>query len=741
MTAHRRKHWFPAGGSLLLALLLALSCGERYAGAAAPKEPRQAAPSQRFAESLTLADAGLRKSLVLRGFTSSRSVSFTVPQTELVRSATLRLLFHASPGLLPTESQLNLSLNGTLFATLPVARETSGRGVNSTLLEQVIVVPPELVVHSNELGFELIGRTASGDAASAWVQIDAVTGLDLEGERLTFPDDLRILPLPFFDAGMKRPTVPIVFLAPPSPKELQAAGVVASWFGILADDHPAHFPVSLGQLPPGNVILISQHAADLPPELKLPAGEGPEIVFRPNPADPAAKVLVLAADDADGVLTAAIGLTRGAGEFAGDAERVTVRALPQRRQPDGAPRWLRTDQPLPLSTLPHSIEARGDGTVLLRASFRTPPDLNWMGETAFPLRLGLSKMATEGPPRTLQVRLNGRFIAAVSLAPGARSPAAGDAVLPVSVAALRPFRNTLEFQLSPSGEDHTCCGALPEDTLLEPLVNTASLDFRDASHWTTLPNLQLFANAGYPFTRSADLAGTTVVLPGTPTAQEIELFLDLMAHCGAQTGYPVLRVEVADARALASGKDLLVLGTIADSPAFAALQSRLPVAFARHGVRLSTPARTRNSVLRWLRGRGEREEDSAFALDIEGSAPDAVMEGIEWPARSGHTAVLIALRDESQSPGFSEAFRRASPSGEIAGAVSILRGASFASYSRGTDEYHVGSLPLWQRLQVSVAGLPWWPGILLLLLVFFLAARLRRPRLSMEGRWEEVSAP
>ncbi len=64
-----------------------------------------------------------------------------------------------------------------------------------------------------------------------------------------------------------------------------------------------------------------------------------------------------------------------------------------------------------------------------------------------------------------------------------------------------------------------------------------------------LPNLEIFANAGYPFTRKADLSDTAVVLPDIPSTDEIELFLTLMGHFGAQTGYPVLNVTVTNPKA------------------------------------------------------------------------------------------------------------------------------------------------------------------------------------------------
>src|SRR5208337_1273685 len=64
-------------------------------------------------------------------------------------------------------------------------------------------------------------------------------------------------------------------------------------------------------------------------------------------------------------------------------------------------------------------------------------------------------------------------------------------------------------------------------------------------HYAPLPNLELFANAGFPFTRLADLSETTVVLPSAPSEQEIETFVTLMGHFSRQTGFPALRVTVA----------------------------------------------------------------------------------------------------------------------------------------------------------------------------------------------------
>jgi len=83
---------------------------------------RPVAPGQ-FDNLFTLADVGTTETIVLRGVDSYHSVYFTVPQTQLVKTATMQLKFHFSPGLLPMISHLKVSLNGTLFATLPVTQQ------------------------------------------------------------------------------------------------------------------------------------------------------------------------------------------------------------------------------------------------------------------------------------------------------------------------------------------------------------------------------------------------------------------------------------------------------------------------------------------------------------------------------------------------------------------------------------------------------------------------------------------
>ena len=80
---------------------------------------RPVAPGS-FDNIFTLADVGEPDTIVMRGVDAYHSVYFSIPQTQVVKTATMKLRYHFSPGLIPALSHLKVSLNGTLFATLAV---------------------------------------------------------------------------------------------------------------------------------------------------------------------------------------------------------------------------------------------------------------------------------------------------------------------------------------------------------------------------------------------------------------------------------------------------------------------------------------------------------------------------------------------------------------------------------------------------------------------------------------------
>jgi cellulose synthase (UDP-forming) len=73
------------------------------------------------------------------------------------------------------------------------------------------------------------------------------------------------------------------------------------------------------------------------------------------------------------------------------------------------------------------------------------------------------------------------------------------------------------------------------------------------------------------------LSQTIVVLPSVPHPEEISLYLHLLSHFAAETGYPAPRVTVAGPNTvIAKDYNYLVLGKVANQPAFQSLAPLLP---------------------------------------------------------------------------------------------------------------------------------------------------------------------
>ena len=726
----------------------------------------RAVPPGQFDNIFTLADVSVPDTIVLRGVDAYHSTFFNVPQTQIVKSATMHIRYHFSPGLLPALSHLKVSLNGTLFATLPVTTNPSftgpdltsdqkiaasdvinvTRNENSALLEATLTLPVDMIVQSNELTFEFIGhytmQCEDPSHSTLWAHVDSNSSIELSGALLPLQNDLKLLPLPFYDVAVNlHPVIPIVFLTQPSPAAMRAAAIVTSWFGILTDYRPVHFPVSIGTIPQGNAIVIGESAADLPAALNITASSGPTVAMRTNPTDPYSKLLILTGDNGDDLVTAAQVLTLQKDLLASDTQSLHNIKHPNARKPDDAPRWLTTDHITHIGDITQTGDLQGDGSVPVGAYMRLPPDLytEALGTLSFHMgyRYNGIPLANES---TLQVYVNTAYVSSTPMPHTEKASAKLETVVPVPVVDLRPFSNSMMlkfvFQIAKKGK---CQDTAPLN-LQGAIIKDSYLDIQGIPHWTPLPNLELYANAGYPFTRMADLAETTVVLPDVPSADELEMFLTFMGHFGAQTGYPVLNVAVTNADGMKADKlrDYIVMGTVDDQPALKKLNNNLPVVIDGNGLHIQdTQGFFAPLQKAWWRVRSSDHVRSG-QLETAGGLPDALIEGIEWPSGSNRSVVVMALRDHSVVPNFLNIFLRTSQSSDISQSVSVLHGTRFSSYRIGADIYRVGTLSLWVRLNMLFSEFPWIVVITSLILCVLMAALIRamlrrRARIRLQG--------
>ena len=579
-----------------------------------------------------------------------------------------------------------------------------------------------------------------------WARVHRSTYLDIQGDLLPLADDLKQLPLPFLDPAVVQPlSLPVVFASAPSTKAIQAAGIVTSYFGMISESRPVRFPVHIGETAAGNAIVISDSPSNLPAGLNMAVVDQPTIAMRTNPNDPFGKVLVIAGQDSEQTIRAAQAVAMNSSLLQGAQTTIDTLNLPARQPADGAPRWARTDQTVALWDYASADQLQNDGSTPLSVYFRLAPDIFYNERPNAVLRLAYRYNSIPiGPISSMQIRVNNAFLGSLPLVPGQEASRRMQLDVPVPVVNLRPFSNSLSFDFTFQLLKKSNCQDTTPVNMQGAILRDTYLDLRGYPHYAPMPNLEIFANAGFPFTRFADLAQTTVVLPPTPTEQEIEMFVTLMGHFGRQTGYPG-----AARHGGWPGRDA------------GPREYRLPGHRNRR-----RPARLRQDRQQSSRHSAQWEDPGARHRRIFRAPASCLVEGsvrrtlrVRRPDRLGHARrrhrrhrVALRYRAEPQHrrhPPQRFAHLRAvhedipvRPAGQrYTGIRFDAPGTRFQSFRVGAAVYHVGILPWWTRLTLWFMEVPWLAAVVVLALAFLLAIWTRqwlrqkaRARLKMVER-------
>jgi cellulose synthase (UDP-forming) len=670
-------------------------------------------------EILTLKDMGVENGIEMRGPHSYYSVRFTLSNVLVPQQTVLKLSYSIDPSLDGRTTFLKVTVNGTIVATLHP--ELQGQSADGFVEVEVPILNAPLV-RNNLIVFEFIGGGAMQreDQAGARVlaRIASNSTLNVVGDRLLWKNDLSQLPLPIFDSDLQASTtVPFVFLSTPDPVVLESAGVVASWLGIHAKSKPVHFAAALGQIPRGNVVLISDNPASLPSSLGILTRTGSLIALRSNPSDAYGSVLVVAGDDDEQLLRAARTLsltskvtgTSAATGFVmtGDDAQIPELVMPPKHQHDDAPRWLRAERATPIASCITQAALRSDGSNAIPLYFHVPPDLYYGERQNLRLHINYQYNALPvAPGSALRLIMNGRLINEAVLTPGI-GVNDRQRVIAVPVADIRPFGNTMLFNFDFATTNHSAPQEGSPASLNGTILCNSSLDLQGLALWARMPNLKLFANAGFPFTQLADLSETTVVLPAAPSADEISLYLHIMGHFGQQTGYPVLQVTVEGPDAVISkDRDYLILGTVGNQPAFSSLDNLLRVTLDSSGIHvkdekgyLSFASSFKAFVARsWASLVGNPV--SEILPSSLGGTPDVLLEEIESPSSPDRSIVLVALQQDTSAEVFADVFLDRSQSDDITSSVSLLRNGRFKSYPMNGPTYHVGDISNYAMMRI-----------------------------------------
>lgn len=695
-----------------------------------------------YSSTFTLKDVGIPQQITFRGVDAAQNIPFSLPQTAVVKDAVLHLHYAFSPSLIASLSHLNVVLNDTLIATLPVPPNT---GQMQPELNVDIPLPATDFVRNNVLQFHFIGhytlQCEDPSNSALWARVENSSSIALSGSLLNIPNDLKILPFPFYDGSVGSDTVsiPVIFASSPSTQSLEAAGIVASWFGVQIKSKPLHFPVMVGTtFPHGNFVLLTDNPQALPASLNLRVN-GPVIAMRANPNDPYGELLILAGTNSQQLLTAAQAFAIGSSMMQGDTAEITNFALPDLRKADDAPLWMRTDRTTPIWDNPSQTDLQSDGSAPVAVYLRIPPDLFFSDNKALPMRVDYRYNAISlANESTLRIDANGAMVQQLPM-PHENNPSKQlSSEIDVPVVNMRPFANTFlfhfYFQIAKKGH----CQDTAPINLQGAILRSSFLNVKGLYHWAAMPNLELFANAGFPFTRFADLAQTKIILPAQPSPEETSLYLSLLGYFGEQTGYPATRVQVGEASDLGQDADYdyLILGTTSDEQqALDSLKDKLPVSVTQNSYSITGTsgffARIEHAwwqvaQLRpdWYWKLTNPTERIGLIASI-GQPPDALIQGIESPWKRNRSIVAITLRSDQQATPFVDAFWNVSGSSSISESVSVLHGATFTSYRIGDLFYHVGHLPFWAHLRYWLEEFPWLLVPLTFILGLFIVPWIR----------------
>jgi len=718
-------------GMLLLVSISLLAGRKVYAEAVPSKHPiKSANPSASEGAPVnyhfTLTTLGAKNGVLLDRENRGQTITISLPSTSLIESGELYVKYslpEASKGGIGT---FDILLNDSALASItPTAEDISRRGG-----DVLVPLPADQLVHENRLTLRLAGAADAACGAeapaSAPIRIDPETRISFSARRLPVASDLALLPEPFLQRAVSLPQVlPFVFADTPDSITLQAAGVLASWAGTQVYSSTATFPAQLGPVPSGNAVVFLLGNQQIEGLEALPAAV-PTVSVIPNPTDPLSRLMVLRAETPERLLQLAQAFSLGQLALAGQTASLETFTMPARRSPNDAPRWIHTDR-VPLSQLSGAETIAVDGSNPLNFYLHFAPDFNFGNRKDMYLHLAYSATADALDRRSnIQVRLNGNPAGSVPLTVGTNRTAdipMGD--LPAAV-----FANTMQVQFYGVPPAARACDG--SNHFGATIGKGSFLDMGGAVHLVSLPNLLLFANAGYPFTRYADLSESTVVVPTSPTLAELTLYLDLMGYFGAQTGYPVLRVQVAHAgeEPGLNGKNLLALGTFRDVAVLGDEGITLPFHFDGAAWSLTRRARLFDRFNRWLHPGAASD---GFPME-ESSSPDGVIEAIRSPYASDRSIVVIAAKDDAALPAMIAELLNQLPQDSIRDNVSVWQGGSFTSYRLFAAGYSLGDASPVDSARLLLPQYPILVALALLAIFFVFAWWIR---LFIHGRIRE----
>lgn len=658
--------------------------------------------------------------LSLRGNAPDGQADFTVRRDEVVTKASLDLDFTPSPSLLPLISQIKVYLNDELMGVTALTKEQMGER-NHVRID----LDPRYAKDFNRLKVSFVGhyQNVCENPASdtLWLNVNRDSKLSLQLQTLPVRNELSFFPMPFLDVrDNKKLTLPMVFSGEVPLLQQQAAAVLASWFGAKAQWRGQQFPVLIDQLPDSNALVFATNEQRPAFLADYPKVKGPTIDMISSPDNPYVKLLLILGRDQQDLLMAAKGLAQGDVLLRGQSVRVDEVKPLSPRQPYDAPNWVRLDRKMRFDELTDyqgQLQATGRRLWPMSMTLRLPPDLYLLGANGIKADLKYHHTAPimrDGS--RLDVAVNGQFMKSFPLEPGEFKSeqlltlplwfAGDDQARTLRMPGLKTTQvNNLSFsfeyaQESMGGNANGRCDLVLPPAHQVRIDDSSTIDFTGYRHFIEMPDLKAFANAGFPFSRMADLADTQVVMPAKPHPTQLTTLLNAVGAIGAETGYPALSLRIVNDWEQAREEDLdtLLIGSL---PKEFQQDAEPDALLASTSSWINQPHREyRDDLLSTL---ADREPQARVGMS--GNRAIAAILGLQSPTHDQRSLVALLADGPAGVTLLNDTLQNASLRGQVAGSVAIIRESGVKSLAVG-ERYEVGYLPWWERVWQLFANYP-----------------------------------
>jgi hypothetical protein len=554
----------------------------------------------------TLKEIGTTNPVLLQGLDARYDHLLNVRSDEIALGVKLKLQFYFSKYLLDN-SELEVLVNDQTVKKIKL----DGAQGNQLTTEE-IEIPYQILTANNLITYKFQGHYSNNCEdprdSRLWFVLGNKSQFELTTSQFATQSDLSAFPVPFIDPDQQAPSViPFVFAGSPDKNTLEAAGILSSFMGATGYQQKIKFKSVFNKIPTsGNAIIFVSDPEYLVNLNFKKINPEPSLAIIENPFDKLGKLLLVMGSNGNAHKTSILNLIDKKRLINGDYIQLND-GVPKfaKRVPYDAPAWVQTDKPIKISDISgapkaDNLKVTSYGSTVIPLDLPLPPDLYHIkGSTGIKVDLKFAFSlpdSTKGESASLGISDDQRFVRDFTLTSqenslfgqlksyfnnkvayyiNLRNSSSDVDESESRLDEVKDKRVKFEVPIFPNQsdlklraffnykypQDLECVASTPIPLTQKMLLPSSSIDVSHVSHFIEMPNLSVFAQKGFPFTRLADLSDTGVILNKNFNEQSISTYLTTMGFLGSKTHYPAIKVQVAldDQINELRNKDLLII--------------------------------------------------------------------------------------------------------------------------------------------------------------------------------------